>query len=129
MAKKQSDTEIDTLKASLEVQRAKLDNAQEAAPWEVEKLQEAIANLEGKLYPAKRRDSKMKNTITMSRKRYRMRTTGTDNATYEVSVPKSWVEQEAKSVGLSVKEFFKLYRAEWFFGDTLHTVYVSFVKE
>lgn len=58
-----------------------------------------------------------------------MRTTGTDNATYEVSIPKSLVEQEAKKAGVSVKEFFKLYRAEWFFGDGLPNAFISFVKK
>ncbi len=38
--------DIDTLKASLEAQRAKLDNLEKAAPWEIERLQEVIANLE-----------------------------------------------------------------------------------
>lgn len=72
--------------------------------------------------------SKMKNQIIIYRKKYRMRTTGTNNATYEVSIPKGLVEQEARKAGLSVKEFFKLYQAEWFFGDGLPNAFVRFVK-
>ncbi len=70
----------------------------------------------------------MKN-ILIYRKKYRMRTTGAGNATYEVSIPKDLVEQEAKKAKLLVKEFFKLHRAEWFFGDELGMAFVRFVKK
>jgi len=42
-------TEVGILRESLEAQRARLNSSQKTAPWEVEGIKEAIANLESQL--------------------------------------------------------------------------------
>ncbi|MBT9143792.1 MAG: hypothetical protein DDT29_02204 [Dehalococcoidia bacterium] len=48
---------------------------------------------------------------------YRLRVTGQEGRTVEISIPKVVVGRAAKKADLSIKEFLKSYRAEWLYDD------------
>ena len=66
--------------------------------------------------------------MKLKRREYRLRLAGQDGGTIEISLPREVIKEEARKVGLPIKQFLKQYRGVAIFGPGLEGVYYKFEK-